>query len=191
MRKRRITEPRLWAPTALADPCLLTPGQLAYPAGLIGQQQQPRRAQITNAGPRIGSCQSWERAVLGSLIRQPLMLAIAEPQQSGGERHLSRVWATYRDYFGQSTRPAPRLLLTDELRADTLAQYLPESHVIKVRPSAFNRHVLVHECCHAWTTQHHGAAFAAAMLYLMEHEFGCDRDALLDKARSVRLRITS
>jgi hypothetical protein len=186
-----MTEPRLWVPTAPAEPHFLTPGQLDYPVGLIGQQQQPVRAHSTNAGPTFGSCQKWERVVLGPLIDQPLIFAIAESQHSGGERHLARVWATYREHFGQSTRPPPSLLLTDDLRADTRAQYLPESHVIKVRPLALNRHVLVHECCHAWTTQRHGADFAAGMLYLMQHEFACDRDALLAKARSMRLRITS
>jgi hypothetical protein len=63
--------------------------------------------------------------------------------------------------------------------------------MIKVRPSALSRHVLVHECCHAWTTQQHGADFAAGMLYLMQREFGCDRAALLAKARSMGLQITS
>jgi hypothetical protein len=191
MRKRRITEPRLWAPTALAEPCLLTPGQLDYPAGLVGQQQQSVRKLSTNAQPVLGSCQRWERAVLGPLIEQLLMPAGAESQQFAGDRHLSRVWATYGEHFGQSTRPAPMLLLTDELRADTLAQYLPDSHVIKVRPSALSLHVLVHECCHAWTTQNHGPDFVAGMLYLMQREFDFDRAALLAKAHSMGLKITS
>jgi hypothetical protein len=192
MRKRRGTEPRLWRPTALAEPCLLTPGQLDYPAGLIGQRPQPSvRPRSANATPSFGSCQTWERAVLGPLIEERLAPATAESPHCAGERHLAQVWVAYREHFGQSTRPAPKLVLTDELRADTLAQYLPESHVIKVRPSALNRHVLVHECCHAWTTQHHGADFAAGMLYLMQREFGFDRDTLLAKAHSMGLQITN
>jgi hypothetical protein len=189
MRKRHITGPRLWAPAALGEPCLLTPGQLDYPAGLIGQQQQSVRVLSTNTQPAFGSCQRWERDVLGPLIEELLMPTVAESQQSAGERHLSRVWAAYGEHFGQSTRPAPELLLTDELRADTRAQYLPESHVIKVRPSALSRHVLVHECCHAWTSQNHGPDFVAGMLYLMQREFGCDRAALLAKAHSMGLQI--
>jgi hypothetical protein len=191
MRRRRIAEPHLWAPTPPAEPRLLTPGQLDYPAGLIGQQQHPSaRSRGTNTGRALGSWLRWERAALGSLIEEQLMPAVSESQHSAGERHLSLVWVTHREYFGQSTRSVPSLLLTDELRADTRAQYLPEAHVIKVRPSALSRHVLVHECCHAWTTLDHGAAFAAGMLYLMQREFGCDRAALLAKAHSMGLQIT-
>ena len=191
MRKRRTTHSRLWAPAALGEPCLLTPGQLDYPAGLIGQHPHSARALSSNSQPAFGSCQRWERAVLGPLIEELLKPAVAESRQSAGERHLLRVWAAYGQHFGQSTRPAPRLLLTDELRADTRAQYLPESHLIKVRPSALSRHVLVHECCHAWTTQNHGPEFVAGMLYLMQREFGCDRAALLAEARTMGLQITS
>jgi hypothetical protein len=188
MRKRRIAEPHLWTPTPLAEPGLLTPGQLDYPTGLIGQRQSVR-SRSPNTGGALCSWQKWERAVLGPFIEEPLMPAVSESQHSAGERHLSLVWITHREYFGQSTRPVPSLLLTEELRADTRAQYLPESHLVKVRPSALSRHVLVHECCHAWTTQHHGADFAAGMLYLMQREFGCDRAALVAKAHSMGLQI--
>ena len=191
MRKRRDAEPHLWAPTPSPEPRLLTPGELDYPGGLIGQPRQSVRPCNGNACSAPGSWQRWERAALGALIDEQLVPAVSESQHCAGERHLSLLWAAHREYFGHGNRPAPSLLLTEELRVDTRGQYLPDTHVIKVRPSSLSRHVLVHECCHAWTTQHHDASFAAGMLYLMQHEFGCDRAALLAKAHSMGLQITS
>ena len=193
-RKRPITESRLWAPPALDEPRLLAPGQLDYPSGLIGQPPQPppARAPAKATAPRSGSCLQWERAMLGSLSEQPLVsveVPFATPdRQAAGERYLAHLWATHGPHFS-STRPAPELMLTDELRADTVAQYLPEPHLIKVRPQALTRHVLAHECCHAWTTAQHDTAFAAGMLYLMQQEFGCDRGELLAHAQAMGLQI--
>ena len=193
MRKR--SAPHLWAPQTLRELPLLRPAQLDY--GLRSQQPQwPQQKQRTLATdstrrPVLGSCQSWERRCLGALVEQPLMPALLESQQDVGERYLARLWATHREHFGQSARAAPRLVLTDQLRRDTRGQYLPEQHLIAIRPSALTRHVLAHECCHAWTTQRHGPDFAAGMLYLMEHEFECDRAQLLSKARSLGLHIAA
>lgn len=191
--KRRLKESRLWAPAAPGEPRLLRPGELDYPAGVLGAPPPaPPPAQV--AAPKTGSCQQWERAVLGNLVEQPLRRSGEESAQVAGERYLEHLWGAYADHFTScpreppSCRPppaAPSLLLTDELRADTVAQYAPEPHVIKVRPEALTRHVLAHECCHAWTGPEHGAAFAVGMLYLLEREFHCERQQLLATAHSL------
>jgi hypothetical protein len=183
----------LWAPRALGEPRLLTPGQLDYPSGLLGQQQRPaRRAPRQMSAPETGSCQRWERVVLGSAIEQPLVSAEmsedAGTWQAAGEYYLEHLWTTHSSHFGNS-RPTPALVLTDELRADTVGQYLPGLHLIKVRPKALTRHVLAHECCHAWTTSQHDAAFAAGMLYLLQREFGCELGELLSQAHALGLQI--
>lgn len=189
MRKRSVTGTRLWSPSRAAEPRLLQPGQLDYPCGLLGQQQQSRPARKAFTPPACASCQQWERAALGELIEQPLSATSAESQQSAAERYLARLWSAHREHFGQGTRSVPRLMLSDELRSDTRGQYLPEHHLIAVRASALTRHVLVHEACHAWTTQNHGPQFAAGMLYLMEREFARDPRELLAMARSMGLHI--
>jgi hypothetical protein len=191
MATRRIDKPHLWAPTTPAEPRLLSPGELDYPSGLVGQQQEqplPERGDVTVSSH--SSCLQWERAVLGAMIEQPLADSMVESRQAVGERYLSHLWSTHSSHFG-STRPAPVLVLTDELRADTRAQYLPEPHLIKVRPGALTRHALVHECCHAWTNPHHGPEFALGMLYLLEYEFRCDRNTIVTKAQDMGLPINA